>query len=238
MKKFLSSVSVLILVLFGLSVFGWAVKHTVKGDKNFSPSLSKGLDSFVSFLDLFEKTVVEVKKLPETFVPTPEGFEEVNNLGIDVRALLSYSNEQKGRSVEIRNLRTDEVEHQWDIANPFQEHDRIMDPLLLSGKRLVYSFNGVTGLFCVDSVGNEIWKQDTIAHHHALNLDSAGNIWACSYTKENGGFIIYKGFYKQDGRELVYIDNTITQLDARNGKILFHKSISEILVDNNRANLL
>ncbi len=238
MIKFLSRFSVLVLVLFALSVFGWLVKHQAQGDPLIGDKAGKGLMAYVSFLDLFEKSIEEVQKLPETFVPTPADFEPVNKLQNDLIALISYSNEQKGRTVEIRNLKNDENLHHWDIPNPFQAHDRIIDPLLLEGKRLVYSYNGVTGLFCIDSVGNEIWKQDTIAHHHALNLDSAQNIWACSYTKENGGFIIYKGFYNIDGRELVYIDNTISQLDSRTGKILFHKSITEILIENGLENLL
>lgn len=238
MQKFLTRFSAFILILFALSTFGWLVKHQSQGDPLLGDKVGKGLNTFVSFLDLFEKSVEEVKKLPETFIPTPEGFSPVNKLEQDLISLISYSNAKKGRSIEIRNLKNDETLHRWDIPNPFQAHDRIMDPLLLPGKRLVYSYNGVTGLFCIDSLGKEIWKQDTIAHHHGLNLDSAGNIWACSYTKENGGFIIYKGFYDLDGRELVYIDNTVSQLDPETGDILFHKSISEILKENGLANLV
>ncbi len=238
MKKIITSFAYLVLILFGLSAFGWMVKHTTKGDKDFNPTLKKGIDAYVSFLDLFEQSVEEVKKLPETFVPTPSDFEPVNNLEEDLIVLTSYSNEKKNRSVEIRNLRNNTVLHTWDIANPHQAHDRIMDPLLLPGKRLVYSYNGVTGIKAIDSLGNELWNQDTIAHHHSMNLDSAGNIWACTYTKENGGFIIYKGYYHLDGRELAYIDNTISKLNPENGQLLFHKSITEILVENGLENLL
>jgi hypothetical protein len=238
MEKFLLRLSIIVLVLFSLSVFGWLVKHHSQGDPVLGEKIGKGLISYVSFLDLFEQSVEEVQKLPETFIPTPEGFESLNKLEQDVLALISYSNKDKGRSVEIRNLKNDETLHQWDIPNPYQAHDRIMDPLLLPRKRLVYSYNGVTGLTCLDTEGKELWKQDTIAHHHSLNLDSAGNIWACSYTKENGGFIIYKGFYDLDGRELVYIDNTITQIDSETGHIKFHKSITEILKENELENLL
>lgn len=238
MKKVIPFFAYTVILLFGLSAFGWMVKHNTRGDKDFGPKIKKGLDAYVSFLDLFEQSVEEVKKLPETFVPTPADFKPINNLEEDLIVLTSYSNEQKNRTVEIRNLRNEEVLHSWDIPNPHQEHDRIMDPLLLPNKQLVYSYNGVTGLKAVDSLGNNLWVQDTIAHHHSMNLDSAGNIWACSYTKENGGFIIYKGFYHLDGRELAYIDNTISKLDPNTGQILFHKSITEILVENGLENIL
>lgn len=238
MKKVITFFAYLVIILFSLSAFGWMVKHVTKGDKDFGSGLSMGLDSFVSFLDLFEQSVEEVQKLPETFVPTPADFEPINNLKEDLIVLTSYSNPSKNRTVEIRNLLNDEVLHSWEVPNPHQEHDRIMDPLLLPNKTLVYSYNGVTGVRAVDSLGEELWKQDTIAHHHSMNLDSAGNIWACTYTKENGGFIIYKGFYHLDGRELAYIDNTISKIDAETGRILFHKSITEILVENGLENIL
>ena len=238
MKRILTSLAVVVVILFCLSSFGWVVKHVTRGDKDFGRFINKTTDTFVSFLDLFEQSVEEVQKLPETFVPTPPDFEPVNDLRYDLFVLVSYSNENNGRTVEVRNLRNDEVLHHWDIENPFQPHDRIMDPLLLSDTSLCYSYNGVTGLRLIDKAGKEIWRQDSIAHHHSLNLDSAGNIWACTYTKENGAFIIYKGHYTLGGRELVYIDNTVTQIDARTGAILFHKSVSEILMENKLENLL
>ena len=151
---------------------------------------------------------------------------------------MSYTNEYNNRTVELRNLKDNSVAHSWDIKNPHQAHDRIMDPLLLPNKTLVYSFNGVTGLIAIDSTGNEIWRQGGIAHHHSMNLDSSGNIWACSYTKENHLFIIYKGLFKIDGRELNYIDNTISKLDSKTGEVLFHKSVTEILKENGLSNLL
>lgn len=238
MKKILPVFAVLVIILFSLSAFGWMVKHVTKGDVDFGQNLNKGLDSFVSFLDMFQQSVEEVKKLPETFVPTPADFEPINTLEDDLIALVTYSNNEKGRRVEVRNLRNDEVLHHWDINNPFAPHDRIMDPLILDDGSLCYSFNGVTGLVTIDREGKELWRQDSIAHHHSLNLDSAGNIWACSYTKENGDFIIYKGHYTIGGREFDYIDNTISKLDASSGKILFHRSITDILLSNGLENLL
>ena len=238
MNKFLSGFSILVIILFCLSVFGWMIKHITIGDRDFGNSVNNGLNSFVSFLDLFEESVEEVQKLPETFVPTPQDFQAINNLKSDILAVVTYSNESKGRTVEVRNLKNDEVFHRWKLPAPFQEHDRIMDPLVMKDKSLCYSINGVTGLMVIDSAGNEIWKQDSIAHHHAINLDSAGNIWACSYTKEYGEFIIYKGKYTLGGREFVYIDNTISKLDAATGALLFHRSLTDILQANGLENLL
>lgn len=238
MKKIIPRLALLVILLFGLSLFGWMVKHVTKGDKDFGHTINKSIDTYVSFLDLFEQSVEEVKKLPETFVPTPAGFEPVNKLDYDLEVLISYSSGPGERTVEWRNLRNDETLHQWQIPNAAKPHTRIMDPLLMPDSSLCYSFNGETGIIKVDWAGNELWRQEKIAHHHSMNLDSAGNIWACTYTRENGDFIIYKGFYTLDGRELVYIDNTISHLDAATGELLFHKSVTEILKENSLENLL
>lgn len=238
MKKVLSSLSTLVVILFFLSTFGWLVKSITQGEKILGETASDALITFVSFFDLFEESVEEVKKLPETFVPTPQDFQPVNQLEEDLFALISYSNAEKNRTVELRNLKDNNVLWDWDIKNTQQEHDRLMDPLLLPNKTLVYSFNGVTGLFALDSAGNKLWHQDTIVQHHAMNLDSAGNIWACTYTEENHWYIIYQGLYQSDGKDLRYIDNSVSRLDPKTGEVTFHKSISEILMDNNLSNLI
>ncbi len=239
MKKLLTYFSIVVILLFTFSVFGWVIKEVTLGRSPFGDRVNYYLDTYVSFLDLFEESVEEVKTLPRTFVPTPQDFERVNKLEEPLYALISYTSKKKERTVEIRDLASDSVFHQWKIANPFEAHDRIMDPLLLPNKSLCFSYNGKTGLTKLDSAGNVLWKQDQIAHHHSLNVDSAGHIWACSYTREkDSSFIIFKGRYELDSREIFFIDNTISRLHAETGEVLFHKSITEILKENGLSNLL
>ncbi len=238
MKKIITPIAYLIIVVSFLSFFGWMVKHITLGDKDFG-FLNKPIKEMVDFFDLFKESVEEVKSLPKTFVKTPEAYPFKNELKDDVIALTTYSNDKKGRTIEMINLKTDEVLYQWQVDNPFQEHDRVMDPLLLENKSIVYSYNGVTGIFKIDSTGKQLWKQTEIAHHHSLNLDADSNIWACSYSKEeNGNFIVYKGLYRVDGQKFQYLDNTFTQLDSKTGEILFHKSVAEIIEENNIGYLL
>lgn len=97
MKKVLSSLSTLVVILFFLSTFGWLVKSITQGEKILGETASDALITFVSFFDLFEESVEEVKKLPETFVPTPQDFQPVNQLEEDLFALISYSNAEKNQ---------------------------------------------------------------------------------------------------------------------------------------------
>jgi len=209
-----------------------------KGDKQFSAVVTKPIKTLIDFPDLFKESVKEVKTLPETFVKTPENFTPVNLLEKDLKALITYSNEKNGRTIELRNLKNNESLYKWEVKNPHKPQSRIMDPLLLPHKEIIYSFNGVTGLFKIDSLSNQIWKQTSIAHHHSITQDSTGNIWVCSYNKEKNSFIMYGGKYKVNGRYINYIDNTISKLDATTGEILFHKSFTDILAENNLEHLI
>ena len=227
-----------VVVLFLLSAFGWVVKGAVKGDLGWGPKLNSTVVTFVSFFDLFEETVEEVKELPKTFVPTPENFEPINRLDRDVWGLVTYSTGDFERKVDVLNFRNDSLAHSWTITNIQRAQNRIIHPIMTKNRDLIYSLNGVTGLFAVNADGERLWKQDTIAHHHGLNFDADSMIWACTYDKEPKGFIIYRGLVKLNGRDLNYIDNTVSQIDPKTGHILYHKSLTDILVENDLTHLL
>jgi len=109
MKKVLNAISTAVLALFFLSSFGWLIKSITMGEKILGETASRALITFVSFFDLFEESAAEVQKLPETFVPTPSAFKAVNELEDDLFALITYSNKDKNRTVELRNLKNDTV---------------------------------------------------------------------------------------------------------------------------------
>jgi hypothetical protein len=89
-------------------------------------------------------------------------------------------------------------------------------------------------VFRIDADSNIVWRQDDIFSDHSLNIDANGDLWVCG--KEPVWHAT--GTYKLDGKRIFYIDNYITKLNAETGDILYHKSISEILVQNNLAHYL
>lgn len=234
MKKMINTFSIVVIALFAFSVFGWMSVHLVKGDRDFG-FLNKPVEFMYTFPDLFSETVKEVKKLPDTFMPTPAHFEPVNKLDKDLVVLVSYSEDAKTRIVSKMNLKNNTVLQEWRIDNPSDEHQRIFNPILHPDGSLIYSYEYQdSGLHKVDAEGNLIWKQDSIACHHGMNLAADSNIWAS--TKIPGWKAT--GKYSIDGRDVYYLDYTITKIDHETGNILFHKSISEILKENNMSNYI
>jgi hypothetical protein len=233
MKKILKTFSLIVIFLFTLSIFGWMVFHISEGDKKFG-FLTGSVKFMYTFPDLFSQSVEEVKALPETFIKTPEDFKSINNLDSDFIVLSTYSDTSDSRSIVLLNLKNDSILYKWTVKNPFTEVYRILNPLLFPEKSLVYSFDNHTGLRRIDSLTNFIWKQDSIFAHHSMTLDSNGDIWICSFEP-----VYYAtGLYKLEGRSVFYIDNAITKVDAETGRILFHKSITNILTENNLSNYI
>ncbi|UCH14677.1 MAG: hypothetical protein JSV22_01630 [Bacteroidales bacterium] len=233
MQKVLKTFSLIVIFLFALSIFGWMVFHIVEGDKKFG-FLTGPVKFMYTFPDLFSQSVEEVKTPPNTFLRTPENFESINNLDSDFIVLSAYSDTSDSRSIVLMNLKNDSILYKWTVENPFEDFYRIINPLLFPEKSLVYYFTNHTGLRRIDSLTNVIWKQDSIFAHHSMTQDSNGDIWICSTDP-----VYYAtGLYKLDGRSVFYIDNYITKLDAETGRILFHKSVTSILTENNLSNYI
>lgn len=232
MKKILTIFSIIVISLFILSIYGWFVYHITLGDKNFG-FLNSTIKFMYSFPDMFKQSVKEVQTLPETFVKTPEEFKPINELDSDLIVLISYSDINDTRTIAMINLRNDSILYKWNLKNPYEKNDRVVHPLLLPNKNLIFSFMD-KNLFRIDSLSNIVWRQKNLFSHHSLNFDSDGNVWVCSRKP----FYYASGLYTLGGREIYYIDNSISKIDVETGEILFEKSVSEILKENNLQNYL
>ncbi|MCF8231710.1 MAG: arylsulfotransferase family protein [Bacteroidales bacterium] len=232
MKKVLKTFSIVIIVLFILSIFGWMVSNISKGEKKYG-FLTEPIKYIYTFPDLFSQSVEEVKTLPKTFVKTPGNFQSVNKLEADFTVLSTYSDTSGNRSIVLQNLKNDSILYKWKVNNPHKATQRIKNPILLPEKNLIYSYRGKS-LKRIDSLGNVVWTQDSIWAHHSLTRDSNGDIWACAAHP-----VYYStAYYKFHGKSVFIKDNYITKVDPKTGKTLFHKSVAELMAENNLTNYL
>jgi len=234
MKKVLTIFSIIVISLFVLSLYGWMVKQIAKGEKKFGV-FTEPVKFMYNFPDIFKQSVEEVKSLPKTFIPTPKDFNPINNLEEDLLVLTSYTNGRKSRAVALRNLKNDSILKEWTFKNARKENHRIVNPILHPDGSLIYNYYyQPSGLKKIDSTGNIVWTQKNLLFHHGMNLNKDGDIWAS--TKIPGWKAT--GMYILGGKKIFYIDYTIAKIDHKTGEILFHKSISEILTENNLGNYL
>ena len=113
-----------------------------------------------------------------------------------------------------------------DPTNWTNKRSRIVHPLLLNnGDLIVKDF--YTPLFRVNSCGKVVWKIDDAVFHHSTEVDADGNMWIPSIIEESA----------IPGLSSDFLDDAITQID-QSGKVLFRKSVAEILIRHGLANWL
>ena len=96
------------------------------------------------------------------------------------------------------------------------------NPLLLKDGSLIGNYGPA---FKIDICSNLIWINDEEKFHHSQMLDHEGNIWI-------GGRMNPKSKYVKKYSLKDYSDDSIIKINT-NGKILYNKSITEILIENN-----
>lgn len=234
MKKTLKIFSTIVIFLFILSLFGWMVNQVSNKNKKFG-FLTEPVKFMYSFPDLFKQSVEEVKTLPRTFIPTYKNFEPINKLKKDLIVLVTYTDTSDSRSIVLLNLRNDSVLRKWTVENPWDEVARIVNPIFQTDGSLIYNYyyTGRPGLIKLDSSGNVLWKNDSLVIHHGMNLNKDGDIWTCTTLRGKAS-----GNYTLGGKEIFYNDCRITKFDNATGKILFDKSITEILKENGISNYI
>jgi hypothetical protein len=231
MRKIAQALATLVLIATALSVVTWAAKHRAKKDRDFGSVVNTVVETLSDFPDLFTQAVHETATLPPTFVKTPKNFTPINTLELDVKALMTYSMARQHRGIDLLNLRNQDTLHHWDVKGGFEANSRIMHPLLLSEKRIVYSMNGLPHIRCIDSAGVVLWKNEQFEHHHAFNLDHLGQIWACTYDRQEGQFLKYDGHFKLNGKRFDFVDNEVTCFDPTTGDALYSKSMAQMFAE-------
>lgn len=235
MKKLISIFSYIIISLFILAIFGWMVNQISTKNKKFG-FLTEPIKFMYSFPDLFEESVQEVKRLPKTFLHTYEKFEKINRLDKDLIVLTSFSENDGSRTVALINLRNDSILRTWNLENPWGETGRIINPIYQEhdGSLIYhYYYHMRPGMYKIDANGNEQWNNDSLVMHHGMNLNNEGDIWVCTIYPGKAS-----GNYTIDGRSMFYNDYRITKYCNQTGEIIFDKSITAILRENNLANYL
>jgi len=100
---------------------------------------------------------------------------------------------------------------------------RYLHPLLLEDGSII-SESSYSVLFKIDFCSNLQWINDEEIFHHSKMLDHEGNIWI-------GGQMNPQSQYVKRYSIVNYDDDSIIKINT-DGKILFNKSVTEILIEN------
>jgi len=128
---------------------------------------------------------------------------------------IAEMNDQVTNTEEFPRIKIDDAKIRFEYRHP----------LLLSDGSLV-SDSDYSVEFKIDFCSNLEWINDEETFHHSKMLDHEGNIWAGGYLISRSKYLISRSKKYKDFR-----DDSITKINS-DGKILYKKSIIEILIEN------
>ena len=196
----------------------------------------------INFLKMIKYDVRLNKPKPDLKHKDKKKFEQfIPNKRNALLVLPRYDQELNKSVVDIIDLSNFEIIHSYnhnvaemnDQVKNINEFPRLkidnspirflyQHPLILNDGSLI----GVSDIsYKIDFCSNLQWINDEEIFHHSLMLDYEGNIWA-------GGQMNPKSKYVKKYSLLDYDDDSIIKIDL-DGKILFNKSVTEILIENN-----
>ena len=237
---------VVLVCLIGAVVFGIAVRYESKGKSTFG---------------MFGKAAIFLAKIPENLKRGLEGDtkglvvgkkrfagkrglvmhnQAYNFPGDDYLLLVSRYDGDKRRSVvELLNLKSQQVVHNWEpdielinskveksreFKNIDRDHGmhryRMIHPMVFEDGSLMFQSN--SPIVKIDACSNLIFQNSSDKFHHAIERDSEGDIWVSVTVHPS----TIKGFWSN------YADDAITKISPVDGKILYQKSVTQILLDH------
>ncbi len=93
----------------------------------------------------------------------------------------------------------------------------LIHPLLMNDGSLIFQ---VGAIFKIDQNGRIVWIHKAMCHH-SVELDEEGKVWICSYNDDGRNADKYQ-----------LTDDVIVQLSPEDGRVLYQKSVFEILMEN------
>lgn len=163
---------------------------------------------------------------------TEINFKPIHKLDKDLFVLSNYWDYENSEwKVILKNLRNDSIHHSWayyekdldlSLYNRNYNHAPTLGCILLEDKSIIVPVAFSKNLLRIDQNNNIKWAKHDRIVHHSSNIDHDGNIWSCS-----SSHIKIKGV-----TGMVKFDRLL-KADVNTGKILFNKSILEILQQNN-----
>lgn len=136
-------------------------------------------------------------------------------------------------NVDEINNKTDTSREEYKklLVDHSPKRYRMIHPLLNNEGELVFE-SGYSPLVKIDFCSNLVWVNDEDQFHHSKDIDHEGNYWVPSR-------IFPSSLDKQLIGDMYgnYSDDGITKI-SKNGKILYQKSVTEILMENNYTSLI
>ncbi len=155
-----------------------------------------------------------------------------------------YEGVERRNLLELVSLKDRQVKYSWPVdanrllgdaaqTSAFMDYSiwnaslfRAIHPIVLPNGD-VFLKDHFSPLFRIDACGQPAWKNDANVFHHSTELDADGNIWVPSVIEPHS----VKGVPDD------FLEDAIAEVDP-DGKLLFKKSVTELLIENHLEHLI
>ena len=248
------SLYVVALLLFvgiiGSVIFGASVRHVLLGNASLG-SFGEGLLKIAEFPSTVKIALTEIETggpsvLKDTRFSALDGFKKNGKIPLGAKndegylLLSSYDNEKEQSTVQLIRIADQKAIYEWapdidklteysqikapEIAIIMKSSYAMRHPLLTNDGGIVFHYSGPQ--FKVNACSEVKMGVDGI-FHHSTEMDVDGNYWTPS--------VMYSSSFKKG--ILNHRDDAIAQISP-GGKVLFKKSVAEILYENGYRGLL
>ncbi len=235
--KVLRIVAAVVVALMVLNAVAFSVIHVLTHGKMFGKASGLVID-FATFPSEIKRAVQQITSKVKIYqLHIDPKFQHINHLDSDVYGLVSYNSKNADSlTFKLLDFKTESSLHEWHCLKTKVTTEGLCSnhPLLLENYNVIFKLD--YDLYRLDSNSNLIWKNDSLMFHHALELDHEGNLWSPT-TSDTGSMNINSKVINYE-TELSFRDDAITKVDATTGKILFTKSVAEILLENHYPGLV
>lgn len=235
--KVLRRLALVVVGIMILNAVAFSVMHVLTHGKMFGKASGLVID-FALFPSEVKKAFGQLTNKVKIYqLHVDPKFQPVNQLDSDVFGLLSY-NSKNADSLELKliNFKTQSSVHEWKYVKTKVTTEGLCSnhPILMDDYGVVFKLD--YDLYRLDAGSNLVWKNESLMFHHTLEFDHEGNLWSPT-TIDNGSLNMNSKVINYE-TELSFRDDAITKVDPANGKILFTKSVAEILLENNYTGLV
>ena len=242
-----------VLFFIGLMGYGSLVRHKIQAPINKFPVMS-GVAYFIAEIPSNLRDIIQGKSYKELQVedrfPNITGFQGKPLKEEAYLLLPKYDGDTERSIVELVDLRSFEVIKTWlpdidqingMVDTSLPEFENIKRDRYLKRYRLTHPFLTEDGglifqadspLVKIDKNSQWVWQNQEDLFHHSIEQDHEGNFWVPSRVYPYQIDKIYAGSEYD-----TYNDDAITKVSA-DGEILFQKSVSNLLIENNLRYLL